>query len=205
VVTAVCVDNGEPTLEQCIQSLRNQTVKVRVVVATGPKTNMELAKSLADAVIGPFDKIGVARVTAILKHGDDVIVSCDSDSIYDPRYVEYALEDLRVSDSVKAGSIYPLPGHYYLESLIEPNLLFFMPYEFSLVFKKSLILSRLPRDWEQASPRWDIGMLTVPFTIDYRMRVWTRLPTYYGTRIIAGVKLAGVGAAAALPLLLIAK
>jgi len=95
VVTAVCVDNGEPTLEQCIQSLRNQTVKVRVVVATGPKTNMELAKSLADAVIGPFDKIGVARVTAILKHGDDVIVSCDSDSIYDPHYVEYALEDLK--------------------------------------------------------------------------------------------------------------
>jgi glycosyltransferase involved in cell wall biosynthesis len=203
VVTAVCVDNGEPTLEQCIQSLRNQTERVKVVVATGPKTNAELAKSLADEVIGPFDRIGVARIAAILKHGDDIIISCDADSIYDPRYAEYALEDLRGSNSVKAGSIYPLPGHYYLESIIEPNLLFFMPYEFSLAFKRSLILSRLPSGWEQASPRWDIGMLTVPFMIDNRMRVWTRLPTYYGTRIIAGVKLAGVGAAAALPLLLI--
>jgi len=203
VVTAVCVDNGEPTLEQCIQSLRNQTERVRIVVATGPRTDAELAKSLADEVIGPFDRIGVARIAAILKHGDDIIISCDADSIYDPRYAEYALEDLRESNSVKAGSIYPLPGHYYLESIIEPNLLFFMPYEFSLAFKRSLILSRLPSDWEQSSPRWDIGMLTVPFMIDNRMRVWTRLPTYYGTRIIAGVKLAGVGAAAALPLLLI--
>jgi len=203
MVTAVCVDNGEPTLEQCIQSLRNQTERVRIVVATGPKTDAELVKSLADAVIGPFDRIGVARITAILKHGDDIIISCDADSIYDPHYVEYALQDLRRSNSVKAGSIYPLPGHYYLESIIEPNLLFFMPYEFSLTFKKELILSRLPSGWEQSSPRWDIGMLTVPFMIDNRMRVWTRLPTYYGTRIIAGVKLAGVGAAAALPLLLI--
>ncbi len=90
MVTVVCVDNGEPNLEWSIKSLRDQTVRANIVIAAGPKTDVELAKSLADYVVGPISGIGRARVTAILKYGDDVIVSCDSDTIYDPRYIEYA-------------------------------------------------------------------------------------------------------------------
>jgi glycosyltransferase involved in cell wall biosynthesis len=197
VVTVVCVDNGEPNLEWSIKSLRDQTVSANIVIAAGPKTNIELAKSLADYVVGPISGIGRARVTAILKYGDDVIVSCDSDTIYDPRYIEYALNDLVYTNSVRAGTIYPLNPSVegWFEALMTP----FIPYEYALAFKKQYLLSRLPRNWESLGSRWDIGWLLLPYAIDTRMRLWTRLPTYGGTIAINTAKLGIVATLSALP------
>jgi len=200
VVTIVCVDNGEPNLEWSIKSLKDQTVGARIVIAAGPKTNIELAKSLADYVVGPISGIGRARVTAILKYGDDVIVSCDSDTIYDPHYIEYALDDLQFANAVRAGTIYPLNPSVegWFEALMTPLI----PYEYALIFKKQYLLSRLPSNWGSLGYRWDIGWLLLPYTIDARMRLWTRLPTYGGTIAINTAKLGIVATLSALPFII---
>jgi len=214
VVTVVCVDNGEPNLEWSVKSLRDQTVGANIVIAAGPKTNIELAKSLADYVVGPISGIGRARVTAILKYGpisgigrarvtailkygDDVIVSCDSDTIYDPHYIEYALNDLRFNNAVRAGTIYPLNPS--IEGWVEALLTPFIPYEYALVFKKQYLISRLPSNWESLGGRCDIGWSLLPYAIDTRMRLWTRLPTYGGMIAINTAKLGIVATLSALP------
>ena len=200
MVTVVCVDNGEPNLEWCVKSLRDQTVRAKIVIAAGPRTNIELAKSLADYVVGPIGGIGRARVTAILKYGDDVIVRCDSDTIYDPHYIEYALDDLRFTNAVRAGTIYPLSPSVegWFEALLTP----FIPYEYALAFKKQYLLSRLPSNWESLGGRWDIGWLLLPYAIDPRMRLWTRLPTYGGYIAINSLKVGIVATLSALPFII---
>jgi len=57
-VTAIVCDNGEPSLKQCLLSLRGQTLKPEIVVASGPKTNLEVAEKYADRVLKPVVGIG---------------------------------------------------------------------------------------------------------------------------------------------------
>ena len=202
-VVAVVCDNGEPNLANCIASLRRQTVSVRVVMASGPKTDLSLAGRLADKVYPPISGIGRARVNAILKEDVDYIISCDSDCIYDERYIQYAIEDLeRGAKAVKAGVILPLDPSPLglLESMISPLI----PYEFALAFKKPEFLKLgLAEEAEKAmDPRWDIGRRIVTglnATPDFRMMVYTRFPTYgmvyvannYAPSLLAGALVPG--------------
>lgn len=182
-VVAVVVDDGEPTLEKCISSLRSQTIPVRVVIAAGPKTDMALAERLADKVYPPIIGIGKARLNAILNEEAEYIISCDSDSVYESRYAEYALEDLESgAKAVKAGIILPLEWNNPL-ALLESSFSPMIPYEFALAFRKSEFLKLgLVEEAERVSdPRWDIGwrvvtgLNTLP---DLRMVVYTKMPTY---------------------------
>ena len=84
MITAICVDNGEKLLERCIQSLRNQSVPIQIVIASGPKTSLELASKLVDKVHPPVAGIGRARVQAILAASTPYILSCDSVPGYTP-------------------------------------------------------------------------------------------------------------------------
>ncbi len=179
MVTAVCVDNGEPNLENCVKSLRNQTIKVNVVIAAGPGTNMKLAESIADVVIGPIDGIGKARLTAIKAIDDEYVLSCDSDSIYESHYAEVAVEDLRRFKAVKATSVYPINNNPL--GLIESNLILLINYEYALAFRRSELLkvtSSMPFLIINHR-RWDIGLLVGLLNpiLEPRMIVWTRLPT----------------------------
>jgi glycosyltransferase involved in cell wall biosynthesis len=182
-VVAVVCDNGEPTLEKCVSSLRSQTVPVRVVIAAGPKTNMALAERLADKVYPPIVGIGKARVNAILKEECEYILSCDSDSVYDIHYAEYAVEDLKGgAKAVKAGIILPLEWTNPL-ALFEAAFSLLIPYEFALAFRRSEFLRLgLAEEAERASdPRWDIGWRVVNWLNalpDFRMVVYTKMPTY---------------------------
>jgi glycosyltransferase involved in cell wall biosynthesis len=183
-VVAVVVDNGEPTLEKCISSLRSQTIPVRVVIAAGPKTDMTLAERLADKVYPSIIGIGKARINAILNEDAEYIISCDSDSIYESRYVEYALEDLESgAKAVKAGIILPLEWNNPL-ALLESSFSSMIPYEFALAFRKSEFLKLgLVEEAERISnPRWDIGwrvVMGLSALPDFRMVVYTKMPTYY--------------------------
>ena len=175
---AVVVDNGEENLPKCIESLRNQSVKVRIVIASGPKTDLELAKRLADKVYPPIEGIGKARVNAILNEECEYVLSCDSDCIYDRDYAKYALETLRWAKAVKAGSI--LPQKWDLRAI--PELLTALPigYEFALAFRRSAFIEAGIHLEDYSAPRKDIGtpvMLKLMPAIDFRMRVYARMPT----------------------------
>jgi glycosyltransferase involved in cell wall biosynthesis len=181
-VAAVIVDNGEPNLPKCIESLRRQTIPVRIVVASGPKTDMQLASRLADKVYPPINGIGKARVNAILNEQAEYIISCDSDTTYEKHYVEYALEDLKSGfKAVKAGVILPLEWNGL--GILESALSLAIPYEFALAFRRSEALKfglvEEAKKWSEN--RMDIGwfMLTKLNPIpDPRMICYTRFPTY---------------------------
>jgi glycosyltransferase involved in cell wall biosynthesis len=213
-VVAVVVDNGEPTFEKCISSLRSQTVPVRVVVAAGPKTDLALAEKLADRVYPPIEGIGRARVNAILREEAEYILSCDGDSVYESHYAEYAIQDLRGgAKAVKAGVILPL--NWSPLAVLESALSLLPPYEFALAFRRSefLKLGVVEEAERTSDPRWDIGWRVVTglgALPDFRMVVWSKLPTYganhvaqnYAPSLIAGLtpifSVAGIAAASTL-------
>lgn len=181
-ITAVLTDNGEPLLEKCLDSLWNQTVRPEIIVCAGPKTNMELATKYADKVIEPVDGIGKARVKGILMASNDYIVSCDADTIYDKRYCEYALEDLKGGiNFLRAGTILPhdVVGSITIGEMVLTQII---PYEFSLAFNKNEFIRRGLHERDYSNPRVDISTYLYTDKIlvwpDYRMVLWTRLPTY---------------------------
>jgi glycosyltransferase involved in cell wall biosynthesis len=190
-VVAVVVDDGEPTLERCLLSLRNQTHPLsEVVVASGLKTDLNVARRLADRVLNPVEGIGKARVQAILSCNAEYIISCDSDSVYDPNYVKYAVEDLqRGARAVKAGVILPLEWKNPL-AVLESIFTFLPPYEYAIAFRKSEALKAgllEEAGKEGDNPRWDIGWFIanrLNALPDFRMLCYTRLPTY-GANYIA--------------------
>lgn len=184
MVVAVVVDNGEPHIEKCIRSLRDQTVPVRTVIASGPKTDLELARKLGDKTYPPLSGIGKARVNAILGEGDEIQLSCDSDTRYARNYAELAVQDLKVLPFVKAGTILPAeqpPARDLGLTLIERAFSPFAPYEHAIAMRRSAFISsgvhRLDYD---SCPRSDIGLGIWRRAIlfpDPRMVCWTRLPT----------------------------
>jgi len=130
-ISAVVVNYNEPTLERCLQSLSQQTVKLKeIIIADGGSSEeqLEIARQYGK-VIGPIKGIGRSRVEAILKAESDYILSCDSDTIYDKRYAQYALENLREVNAVRAGTILPLEWTEPL-ALVETALSLFPAYEF---------------------------------------------------------------------------
>ena len=198
-VVAVVVDNGEPMLERCVESLRDQSVPVRVVIAAGPRTDMELARSLADEVVGPAEGIGRARVEAILRASEEYILSCDSDTVYHPMYAEAAVRALRLFPAVRAGTVLPHQGEEswlgLLEGLLATKL---FCYEFSLAFRRDAFISAGIHEVNYEAPRADIGphvcarLLPVPVP---DMVCWTRLPTNYARRLVTDYAYPIAGAA----------
>lgn len=184
-VAAVLVDNGEPFLERSAKSLRNQTEKIELWIAPGPKTDMELAKSLGDVIMPPERGIGKARVNAILNAESDYILSCDSDTEYAPNYAEIALQDLKLLPVVKAGIILPrkdYPEDDLLLAWLEAISHLLVPYEYCLAFRKSAFLNAGIHLFDyESNPRADIGfgihVRMSPLLSDPRMVCWTRLPT----------------------------
>jgi len=189
MATAIVVDNGEPNLPKCIASLRRQTHAVRIVVAPGPQTDVRLAEELADEVLEPIRGIGAARVNAIMKVEDEFIISCDSDCIYDERYVEYAVQDLERYNAVKAGSIMPIEDLLNLLGWLEAAFSVVVPYEFALAFRRSAFLEAGCHLDVCEDPRCDIGlpvMTKLHPVIDWRMKVYARMPTY-GAKVAASL------------------
>lgn len=190
MVTAIICDNGEPNIEQCIRSLRNQSIPVRVVVAAGPKTNLAQAKKLADKVYVPVTGIGKARIHAIVNEKDPIMLSCDADTRYAPNFAEIAAQDLRLLNAVKAGTILPredYPQGDLLLAWAESAWIIsgFFPYEFCTAFRRSnFINAGIHQIDYDSNPRSDIGLAIsrrmcagLPIPSDPRMICWTRLPT----------------------------
>jgi hypothetical protein len=182
-VTTVLCDNGEPTLTRCIESLRHQTVKPYIILCGGSKTNFGLAGKLADKILGPIEGIGKGRVEGILEAETEYIISCDADTVYEQHYCEYALEDLKTgAKAVKAGIILPLKWNEPLV-LLETALTLIPPYEFAIAFQKSAFLNAGIHKLDYSHSRADIGGAVVNrlnALPDFRMVVWTRMPTKGG-------------------------
>lgn len=187
-VVAVVVDNGEPMLEGCVESLRDQSTRVRVVVAAGPGTDMELARSIADEVVGPVEGIGRARVEAVLRSTEEYVLSCDSDTVYHPMYAEAAVRALKLFPAVRAGTVLPHHGEESWLGLIEGMIATkLFCYEFSLAFRRDAFISAGIHEEPYEAPRADIGpyvctrLLPVPVP---DMVCWTRLPTNYARKLV---------------------
>jgi len=194
-VSTIVVDNGEPTLEECIESIRSQSYPVsEIILVASPKTNLELAHRLADRVIGPVDYIGYGRYLGILEASGEIIMSADSDTVYDKDYLRYAVEDIeRSCEAVFAGSVY---RYGFLELV---DLVYFSVYgalEFGTVFLRDRALQVIDPEWLLEDPRRDI----LPFLrklntcVDPRMVCYTRLPvasTLRAGSTAVGIALAG--------------
>jgi len=187
MVTAIVVDNGEPLLEKSVESLRDQTERVhRIIIVGGDKTDYELAKAIADEVYGPVTKsIGDARVYGVLKANDEIIISCDSDSIYPPEYVEVCVRELKEHDFVHAKNAEPVDG--YSDNPIKNTLILFeqtiypyIPYEHSLAFRRSAFLANDLHKIDFKIHREDIAIhmlrKLIPF-VPIDITCYTRLPT----------------------------
>ena len=178
-ITAVVVDDGEPSLTECLDSLRRQSVDLRIIVAAGPETNLDVAEYYADRVLEPTVGIGRARVKGILVAKTPYVLSCDSEAVYSPRYAEYALRNLEAGVAcVKAGTILPreLNPLGALEAAFSP----LVPYEFSLAFSREAFLEAKVHEWDYGDPRSDIGIpvaLTLTPLPEPAMIVYARLPT----------------------------
>jgi glycosyltransferase involved in cell wall biosynthesis len=189
------VDDGEPTLEECLKSLAAQALRPRIIVVGGPRTNYEVAKRYADEVLGPVVGPGRARLAGIMRAEEEYIISCDADCIYDPHYVEEAVRALQAFEAVRAGWVEP--RELSLAALPEVAALW-APYEFALAFRKSAFL-REGLHLEDYGGRGDIGRFFMPWgplrpVPVFTMRVRARLPTYgtrralelYGTQLVLG-------------------
>jgi len=184
---AVVVDNGEELLEQSLRSLRKQTVRPYIIVASGPNTDFRTAERYADEVLEPEDGIGKARVKAILSSDQEYIFSCDSDTVYAPNYVEEGIKALKIFDIVKAGCINPYDDHDLIAVAEAWVASFAYPYEFALAFRRGKFFE-LGLDRQKYEGRLDIGHFIPLFTFIPSiptMVCWTRLPTLYVEREVA--------------------
>jgi glycosyltransferase involved in cell wall biosynthesis len=184
-VSAVCVDNGEEIARESLESIRGQVGEL--IVAAGPRSDLDLLRELADVVIGPLSPVGYARYAGLLKASNNLVALCDTDTIYMEGYAESAVEDferLPWLAVVKAGSVEPhRPSPLgYLESAVARVV---GAFEYGWVVDKRKLLSVMtPRDVEALkNPRADVGHAAYKLLhrslVDHRMRVKTRLPTYY--------------------------
>ena len=186
MISVAIVDNGEPNAERSLRSLRDQTLQPEILLCGGPKTDYELARSLADKVLGPVEGIGKARVQGILEASCDNIVSADTDSIYAPTYCETANMDLKNLSAVRAGFILPLELKEPL-TMLETTLSPLVPYEFAYAFRRTSFCNAGIHMEDYSYKRADIGVWVsrrlLPL-LDPRMIVYTRFPTE-GAKIAA--------------------
>lgn len=157
-----------------------------IIVAPGPRSDrgaLEKLRGIGVKVAEAVDRIGLARVRAALSTDADIVVSCDSDSIYDEHYVEEAVKTLESGfKAVKAGHIEPLK--WSIGAALELPLATILPYEFGLAFwRKDFMKTRAVRLAQEIDNRmWDIGPVIAvemqPIAINPRMKVKTRLPTH---------------------------
>jgi len=192
-VSVVLVDNGERTLKQAIASLRSQTLKPsEIIVAAGPRTSLDLAEKYADKVLEPTEGIGKARVKGVIAASGEYIISADTDTVYDRRYVEFAVQDLDAgAKAVKAGVILPLEFNHPL-ILLETALSLIPNYEFALAFRREAFIDADIHKEDYSYPRMDIGGYVarrLGATPDFRMICYTRMPTKgayeYGEKYLA--------------------
>jgi glycosyltransferase involved in cell wall biosynthesis len=204
-VACIVVDNGDPHLLNTVQSLLRQTRRCdEIVVAPGPKTGAEVLeqlKRLGAKVLDPVEGIGKARVKAILSTDADIIVSCDSDTLYHERYVEEAVKTLvKGYKAVKAGAVEP--HKWSLGALLELPLATLLPYEFGLAFWRTEFLktSAVRVAQETSNRLWDIGPIVAremqPIAVNPRMRLRTRLPTHAVKHLIEAWTAPAIAAAA---------
>ena len=105
-LSAVVLNKDEPSLRECLESLRVQRVSEIIVVDGGSAPEqIDLMKEFGAKVI--FEKgFGRARVKGILAARNDLIMSCDSDTWYNPNYSEVA-EEILSSATAGTGPVYP--------------------------------------------------------------------------------------------------
>jgi glycosyltransferase involved in cell wall biosynthesis len=193
-VSVVLVDNGEQLLERSVASIRSQTARPHeVIIAPGPRTDLDLARRLADTVLEPCDSIGYARYLGLLRASGDVVMLADSDTIYGENYLRYALEDIsRGYQLAKAGTVYPVEPSdplWFFE-----HMLFAIggAWEFGWVVVREELLRLLTPELVERlrNPRADLGHiaywnplasldLRLRSTVDHRMVLWTRMPTHF--------------------------
>lgn len=189
-VTAVVVDNGEDLLEDCIWTLRDQTVPPEIILVGGDKTDYALARSSCDKVYGPISGIGEARTYGILA-AKEFIISCDSDTLYPSNYVETAYKLLQEYEYVMATRAEPIEWpddsikrvRIFIEQMWYP----FMPYDHGLAYRKSAVIRDLGDQkfigfWDDVERHIVLsGVLIYPSD---EMCVYTRLPSLYLERAV---------------------
>jgi hypothetical protein len=146
---------------------------------------MEVARKYGDRVLEPVEGIGAARVKGTLEASSPYIVCADSDSVYEANYCTYAAESLRLVNAVRAGLVLPLELTEPLSALESAFHFIFPvgPCEFAIAFRKDAFLKARIHEEDYSFPLKDVGAYVwsrLGLWPNYRMTVWSRLPTRLG-------------------------
>ncbi len=197
MISAVLIDNGSKYLEKSLESLVDQTVRPKIVFVGGSRTNYEIVESILsekDKIIRNVNGIWNARLIGILKSNEKYILSCDSDTIYHPEYVENAEKSLQKYYWIIAGKIKPLENKLSgkIEIIFFYNL-FRLPYAHRLGFRKSsfqklISISKNKITRKIIGDRFDVDFLVslniVPVKKINEMICYVSVPTYYFRKIL---------------------
>lgn len=90
--------NNEKTIEECIESLENQTVKLDEIIiidSNSKDKTREIAKKLRCAVHNIKSNRSKARNIGAKKARNNIITFIESDSVYDKNWSKYVLEEFK--------------------------------------------------------------------------------------------------------------
>ena len=152
-----------------------------------PRTRLDAVEKYVDRVTEPVSPVGYARYVGLLAASNRIVAFCDTDTVYDEKYFDYAVEDFAVDPElgvVKAGVVLPHEPSIlgYIQSLTHYLI---GAYEFGWIVDREKVLRALgERDVELLKrSRVDFGMLhsvkRLKPLVDRRMKVKTRMPTYH--------------------------
>ncbi len=188
-VVAVVLDNGDENLEKCLESLSEQTLQPDIIVVGGDRTKEATEYEVVKPVRG-FLNARLFGLNKAKKAGADIILSCDSDTIYHHEYCEAAAEGLRDNVLVRAGTIIPKEESPLGNAEV---LLFYkllrLPYDHILAMRKEVV-DVLKEQADFTYPREDIFTYVlraaIPYKIEDRMIAYVDVPTHHFRKIVGG-------------------
>lgn len=90
--------NEEACLEACLIGLTNQTIppdEIIIIDGDSKDKTVEIASSYTNNIYTSKRKgVGLARAIGVHSSNNNIIVSTDADTVLEPHFIEYGLEDL---------------------------------------------------------------------------------------------------------------
>jgi len=151
VSVIVCAKNEEKYIEECLERLKNQTVKPEIIVVDGHSTDktFSIAKKYADKVVKDNKKgIGDARNVGWKNAKYDIVAYCDADCLPSKDWVEKITRHINNNICI-SGPLYPYDGNILMKINLKiwanlfTRFLYLLGFQYiygpNMIFKKNIL------------------------------------------------------------------